>query len=65
MKEIGLGSAEFVGEGDSGFGGVGFRGTEGLDKAVGEGEATFDKVGSAGDAVIEGVGWLRDVGLEG
>jgi hypothetical protein len=58
----GLGSAEFVGEeGDSGFGDVGFRGMEGLDKAVGESEATFDKVESAGDAGTEGVGWLRDV----
>ncbi len=52
-------------EGDSGFGGVGFRKTEGLDKAVGEGEATFDKVESAGDARTEGVGWQRDVELEG
>ncbi len=42
-------------EGDSGFGGVGFRKSEGLDKAVGEGEATFDNVESAG----EGVEWLR------
>ena len=33
-----------------------------MDKAVGEGEATFDKVESAGDAGTEGVGWLRDPG---
>ena len=51
-------------EGDSGFGGVGFRKTEGLDKAVGKGEATFDNEESAGDAGTEGVGWLRDDGLE-
>ncbi len=44
-------------EGDTGFGGVGFRKTEELDKAVGEGEATFDTVESAGDAGTEGVGW--------
>ncbi len=66
MEEAGLGSAEFVGEeGESRFGGVGFRKTEGLDEAVDENEATFDKVESAGDARTEGVGWLRDVELEG
>jgi hypothetical protein len=52
-------------EGDSGCGGVGFRNTEGWDKAVGEGEAAVDKVELAGGAGIEGVGWLRDVELEG
>ena len=51
--------------GDSGFGGVGFSGTEGLDTAVGEGEAAVDKVELAGGAGIEGVGGLRDVELEG
>ena len=50
--------------GDSGFGGVGFSRTEGLDTAVGEG-AAVDKVELAGGAGIEGVGWLRDVELEG
>ena len=57
MEEAGLGSAEFVGEeGDSGFGGVGLGRMEGLDEAVGEGEATFDEVESAGDAETERVG---------
>jgi hypothetical protein len=51
--------------GDSGFGGVGFSRTEGLDTAVGEGEAAVDKVELAGGAGIEGGGWLRDVELEG
>jgi len=65
-EEAGLGSAEFVGEeGDSGFGGVGFSGTEGLDTAVNEGEAVVDKVELAGGAGIEGVGWLEDDELEG
>jgi hypothetical protein len=41
VRETGLGSVEFVGgKGDSGFGGVGFRETVGLGKAVSEGEAT-------------------------
>ena len=52
-------------EGDSGFGGVGFSGTEGLDTAVGEGEAAVDKVELASGAGIEGVGWLRDDELQG
>ena len=43
-------------EGDSGFGGVGLGRMEGLDEAVGEGEATFDEVESAGDAETERVG---------
>ena len=38
--------------GDSGFGGVGFSRTEGLDTAVGEGEAAVDKVELAGGAGI-------------
>ncbi len=66
MRETGLGGVEFVGgEGDSGFGGVGFRETVGLGKAVSEGEATFEQVESVGDSGIEGVGCLRDVELEG
>ncbi len=66
MRETGLGGVEFVGgEGDSGFGDVGFRETVGLGKTVSKGEATFDEVESVGDAGTEGVGCLRDVELEG
>jgi hypothetical protein len=56
VRETGLGVVEFVGgEGDSGFGDIGFRETVGLGKVVSEGEATFDQVESVGDAGTEGV----------
>jgi hypothetical protein len=60
VEEAGLGNAEFVGkEGESGFGGVGFKRSEGLVKTAGKGGVTrFGNIESAGNAETEGIGWL-------